>query len=551
MKRALVLLALAACAPAWKDGPHDQLFQYEQRVGLVPRPTSRSPSDWWDHGDKLFVRPLGRMLSPGTYAQKAFGGPAARDVNNLGQVPDSSWFENRIGKRAYEAADVLAGAAAGSGLASGPLTVISGKLDGVSAGFVVRDGAGDTWYLKLDHPAFPELSTSAEVITSRLLWLAGYRVPAMLVVDIETNRFVLDPRARTRDSYNRGRQLTPRAFAQLLANTNPDKDGKIHALISKQPPGDILGPFSYEGQRGEDVNDTIPHEHRRSLRGLWLFSAWVNNTDTREANTLDMFRPVSPDGKRGIIEHYLIDFGDAFGSAGLGEKTASEGWNNMVDWTSIFGNLFSLGFAYPDYGKVERNPARAIGLFESKVFDPSEWNPELPNPAFDQRTPDDIFWAASILARIQPDHIRAAVRAGDYREPAAAGAVAMILIDRRFKILDYAFINHVAVDRPRTTGTLLRLDDLRALGGLTHGGFSYVVRWSRTRRGDPTLVRGDVAATEGELVIDLAPALAVARKRSGFADDPYLTVELSQYSRSVEIQLRVSGAKLIPIAVER
>ena len=551
MKRAVVLVALAACAPAWKDGPHDQLFQYEQRVGLVPRPTQRAPSDWWDHGHKLFIRPLGRLISPGSYAQKAFGGPEARDVNNLGQVPDSSWFENRIGKRAYEVADVFAGAAAGSGLASGPLTVISGKLDGVSAGFVVRDRAGDTWYLKLDHPAFPELSTSAEVISSRLLWLAGYRVPAMLITDIETNRFVLDPKARTKDGYNRSIALTGVAFAQLLANTNPDKDGKIRALISKQPPGDTLGPFSYQGQRGEDVNDTIPHEHRRSLRGLWLFSAWLNNTDTREANTLDMFRPVSADGKRGIVEHYLIDFGDAFGSAGLGEKSTSEGWNNMVDWTSIFGNLFSLGFAYPDYRGVERNPARAVGLFEAKVFEAAEWNPELPNPAFDQRTPDDVFWAASILARIQPDQIRAAVSAGHYREEAAAGAVVKILLDRRWKLLDYAFINHVAIDRPRAVGTVLRIDDLRALGGLTHGAFSFVVRWSRTRRGDPVLARGDVAATDGELVIDLAPALAAARKRGGFADDPFLTVELSQYSRSVDVQLRVSGAKVIPIAIER
>ena len=550
MKRLLAVTMLAACAPAWKSEPHDQLFQYEQRVGLIKRPTVRAPSDWWDHGHKLLVRPLGRVLSPGTYAKLAFGGPPARDVNHLGQVPDSSWFENRIGRRAYSIAEVFAGAAAGSGLAAGPLTVISGKIDGVSAGFVVRDRAGDTWYLKLDHPAFPELSTSAEVISSRLLWLAGYHVPAMLVTDIEGSRFELDPEARTRDSYNRKIPLTAGAFAKLLANTNPDKDGKIHVLISKQPPGELLGPFSYRGLRGEDANDRIEHEHRRTLRALWLFSAWLNNTDTREANTLDMFRPIAKDG-RGIVEHYLIDFGDAFGSAGLGEKAALQGWDYLVDWRTIGSSILSLGFAYPPWRKLKRSAVRAIGLFEADMFDPEDWRPELPNPAFDQRTPADLFWAASILARIQPDHIRAAVAAGHYHEMAASGAAVEILLGRRAKLLAYAFSGQVAVDRPRMQGSELRLDDLNALGDIGLGTFAYAIRWSRTRTSDPELARGEVTSRAGELAIDLAPALAAARRRSGFADDPFLTVAVSQYSRTVEIQLRVNGERVIPIAVER
>lgn len=550
MRHAAILLALVACAPAWKDGPHDQLFQYEQRVGLVKRPTERTPSDWWDHGHKLFVRPLGRLVSPGRYAQAAFGGPPARDVNNLGQVPDGPWFENRIGRRPYTIAEVFAGAAAGSGLASGPLTVVSGKIEGVSAGFVVRDRAGDTWYLKLDHPAFPELSTSAEVISSRLLWLAGYHVPAMLVTDIEQARFELDPKAKTRDRYNRTTTLTAAAFNRLLANTNPDKDGKIRVLISKQPPGQILGPFSYSGRRGEDVNDTIDHEHRRSLRGLWLFSAWINNTDTREANTLDMFRPLAPDG-RGIVQHYLIDFGDAFGSSGLGEKAAVEGYRYLVDWSSIFTNLLSFGMTYPAHGRTKRSPVRAIGLFEAEIFDAEDWKPELPNPAFDQRTTDDVFWAASILARIQPEHIAAAVAAGHYSETVAASALSDILLARRRKLLEHGFQYRLPIDRPRVSGHVLRVDDLRALGELGSAPFTYVVRWSRTRRTDPVLARGQVAEVAGELAIDLAPVFADARRRSGFADDPFLTVELTQNARSAEIQLRASGDKLIPIAVER
>lgn len=427
--------------------------------------------------------------------------------------------------------------------------MISGKLEGVSAGFVVRDTAGQVWFLKLDHPGFPELSTSAEVISSRLFWLAGYRVPAMQAIDLDLTRLVLDPKAKTRDDYRRPIPLTSEALRSLLVNANASTEGRVRVLISAQPSGSALGPFSYRGQRVDDPVDLIPHEHRRTLRGLWVFNAWVNNTDTRDANTLDMFRPTRPDG-RGIIEHYLIDFGDAFGSTGLGEKAAMEGWQHLLDWRSTFLNLFTLGLRTPAWRRAERSPIRAVGLFEAKVFDPASWRPELPNPAFDQRTPEDTFWAASILARIQPLHIRAAVQAGAYTERGAADYVVETLLARREKLLEYGFRGFVELDRPRATGTTLQLDNLRALGNLPAAGpFRYTIRWNRTRAGDRVLEQGNLA-TEGMLIsIDLSSVLE--KHGDALADDPFLSIELARNGRRLTVHLRVVKRQLIPIAVER
>lgn len=547
--KALAMFALAACAPSWKSTPHDQLFQIDAPTKVMPPPVELDPSDWWDKGNLLLVRPLGQLLSPGTYVQALAGAPPARDVNRLGQVPDSPWFENRIGRSDYAVIEAREGAAYDRHLAPGPLAVISGKLEGVSAGFVVRDTAAQVWFLKLDHPGFPELSTSAEVISSRLLWLAGYRVPPMQAIDLDLSRLVLDPKAKTRDDYRRSIPLTAEALRELLVNANPSVEGRVRVLISAQPSGSALGPFSYRGQRVDDPNDLIPHEHRRTLRGLWLFNAWVNNSDTRDANTLDMFHPTQPDG-RGIIEHYLIDFGDAFGSTGLGEKAAMEGWQHLLDWRSTFLNLFTFGLRSPSWRRAERSAIRAVGLFEAKVFEPARWRPELPNPAFEQRTPEDIFWAASILARIQPLHIRAAVEAGAYTEQGATAYVVETLLARRAKLLAYGFRGFVELDRPRATGTTLQLDNLRALGNLAPTGpFHYTIRWNRTRAGDRELEQGNIT-TDGPLIsIDLGSVLE--KHGEALTDDPFLSIDLVRDHRRMTVHLRVAKGRIVPVAVER
>ena len=57
----------------------------------------------------------------------------------------------------------------------------------------------------------------------------------------------------------------------------------------RQLPGDrqlarcpaAISPLQYFGTRPEDPNDLHPHEHRRELRGLRVFSAWLNHDDSR------------------------------------------------------------------------------------------------------------------------------------------------------------------------------------------------------------------------------------------------------------------------------
>ena len=73
----------------------------------------------------------------------------------------------------------------------------------------------------------------------------------------------------------------------VLKRAAQSADGSYRALASKALEGVSVGPFRYYGTRPDDANDIFPHEHRRELRGLAVFAAWLNHNDSRAGNTLD------------------------------------------------------------------------------------------------------------------------------------------------------------------------------------------------------------------------------------------------------------------------
>lgn len=552
----VLVLATAACTPTWKDGPHDQPYQRVARPTPHPMPQRNADTDWWDHAQHSTAIPLGRLISPSRYVGWAIGGRAALDVNDFGQVPDSPWFENRIGRGRIAPRDLLDGPA-NAPPAKGQLTIISGKPGGVTPGMVVRDTAGVVWFVKIDPPAHPELTTGAEMIASRILWAAGYHVPEMHIVDLDLRRLVLAPDARMLDEYQRQVRLDEAALRILLIHLNPSSQGRLRALFSRELPGIPLGSFAYEGTRTDDPNDRVPHERRRSLRGLWLFSAWINNTDTRRHNTLDTFLPVARDAPLGHVRHHLLDFGDSLGATGSHEKYVSEGYDETLDWREIGKNLFAFGLRYPYWVRVKRSPYRSVGVFEAKVFDPARWRPRYPNPAFLEATPSDTFWAASILARFDKAHILAAVTAAGYTEAGAADYVYRALRKRRDKLLRHAFGAMLALEDPRVVDRYeVTLTDLEVMAGMRTptDGYRWSVRWNRTRARDRALAEGDASQPS----VDLRAAVAEARRIGGndLARDPYLTLSVwrprgASDGPRVDVHLRIAGDRLIPVGIDR
>ncbi len=550
---------LAGCGPGWKQMPHDARFQRGPRPELHRRPEGESLSgDWWDRGLSSTVLPAGRLFSPGRWAEAAGYRKEAIDVNALDEVPDSTWFENRIGRAPVTTGEIARGPGSPTGPAVGPLVVVSGKLEGATPGVVVRDSAGVVWFLKFDPPAFRELSTGAEVVVQRILHYAGWPVPEMQVVELALDRLVLDPRAKHPNRYNELESLTKRELDSLLTNLNPSRSRRIRALASRGVEGDAIGPFSYRGLRIDDPNDRIPHERRRSLRGLWLFSAWLNNTDVRRQNTLDTFVTVDARRRLGYVRHFLIDFGDSLGAAGERAKYIGEGYEGHIDWAAMMGRLVGVGLRYPYWLWVKRAPYPSVGVFESTVFDPERWEPSYDNPAFIQASARDTFWAATLMARFDRARVEAAVASGHYSDPRAAALIVQILMRRRDKLLAHATRRMAPLIDPDVRGTVVSMRDLEEVAGLPAPAdgrrYRWSVRWNRSGHPDCELEVGEGAAAR----LDLAPAIRRARQQGGedFAGDPFLTVSFwrPRHGRGgprVELHLRVVGDRIVLAGLER
>ena len=255
----------------------------------------------------------------------------------------------------------------------------------------------------------------------------------------------------------------------------------------------------------------------------------------------------------------MLDFGDALGAAGDRAKKVSEGYEYRLPWREMGKRTLALGLLYPYWLPTRSSPFRSVGLFESTYFDPGRWAPAFPNPAFDEATVQDTFWAATIAARIGPDLISAAVDAGEFGEPGASLYLKPQLLARRNKVLRHAFERMAALVDPRIEdGYRLVLTDLEIATNLTPGDrvrYAWRVSWDRTGARDPELAAGEGA----EPTVDLRPIVTevMNSRRAGFVKDPYLTVSVrrvrsrNEVSPRVDVRLRVVGQTVLPVGVYR
>ncbi|MEJ7729000.1 MAG: hypothetical protein WKG00_07290 [Polyangiaceae bacterium] len=353
----------------------------------------------------------------------------AGNTNALDEVPDSTWFENRIGRRQVTPAEIARGASAAR--PRPPLSITGAKVGGGNAGFIVVDASGTRYLIKFDRLENPEMQTGAAASVVRLFWAIGYHVPSDNVFVLRRDDLVFDPKASFKDELGNKHPFTSRELEEVLATSPRLPDGSYRALSSELLPGTPKGGLSPEGVRSDDPNDRVPHENRRELRGLRVFAAWLGHTDMKQDNTLDMY--VDKNGRK-FLQHYLIDFGETLGGH-HGEKNRDEdGYEHYWDWQNQPRALVTFGlWKRPWEGRIKtRWPA--VGAFAAADFDPEVWREAYPYFPFFETDEADSYWAAKIAMRFERRHIEAAVAEAKYSDPAAAAYVVDTIIARQHKI---------------------------------------------------------------------------------------------------------------------
>jgi hypothetical protein len=465
----------------------------------------------------------------------------ARGINTLGEVMDSDWYQNRHATDRMTIEELQRGPGQSRPPApGGPWRVLVVKPYGVNPGLLIADAKNDLYTLRFDPIGHNGLATGAQMVTLQFLYALGYHVAENYVVHFERAKLVDHEDGQAVSSAGHARALEAGDVDRFLRAV-PRGDGRVYrAVATRLPEGRqaLLGPYAMWGTRSDDPNDTVPHEHRRDLRGLFVFAAWLNFSQARAVATQDILTSID-----GIprIRHFIIDATKSLGSGAFdGAKLAWEGNETVLPPGGTIGkNVAGLGLFTPAWMREKHPDLDEVGAFGSDKFDPDAWTTIDPVAPFENRLPDDTFWAARQVMAFTDNDIRALVQKGEYSKP-AEDWITSTLIERRNRIGRTYFSRVLPLDRIRMDGSTLAFDDLAVTNGFVQPR-TYTIEW-----------RGFDNAS-GKVLDPIATGAPLPAAASAIPNGGYLAARVNAGSLgyNVTVFLRHEGAVFKVIGIDR
>jgi hypothetical protein len=482
-----VVLAGSACSNGIRQfAARPVVWHDHDRRTFTPAPRESFSPYFWDAADQMIFRPASEVWTFQTNGESI-------NVNALDEVPDSSWFANRISRRTINPEEMARGACPSIEYEPpGPWLIVAGKTDGATPGFVIEDASGQRHVLKVDRVQQPEQATAADAIVGAIYHAAGYYVPCNRVIGFTRDMLTIERGAMVERADAAVVPMTRQHVDAVLRVARRWPDRRYRAVVSRYIDGRPLGPWSYRGTRADDPNDVVPHEYRRELRGMFVLSAWVNHWDSRDNNTLSSWIE-RPHG--GYVRHYVIDFGESLGMLESNDRAARRfGHSQWLDVQHIVEDMAGLGFVERPWDSGELGPAgHVLGYFDVERFEPDQWRPDYWNGAFERLTERDAAWMARIIARFDRRQIRALASLGHYTEPLVERELVRVLAGRRRVILERYLTRLSPLADPELVGSSeVCVTDLAVRSRL---------RWAQDRRYQARAYAGPHAAPLGRLAI--------------------------------------------------
>ena len=434
--------------------------------------------------------PLYRALSATLeYFTNAFSAPGeehpesgvipALGINTMDEVMDGAWFVNRHSKKRLTPEELQRG----PGNQFPPSRslqwdVLAVKRFGYRPGILMEDDEERQYLLRFDPPGQLELSTGAEVVSSKLIYALWYWTTENYLLYFDRSRLRAAAEGADITSMGETRNLLEEDIDEFLKGVPIDPGRGYRAVATRVPPGVPLGPFQFYTTRADDPNDLFPHEHLRALRGFFVLSSWINHIYASAPTTLDILVEEDIGSKRvRYIRHYLIDFFNSLG-AGIGrQKEIREGNDPIFSLDSVARNFANFGIYTPKWMKATFPNLPGVGRFEAQTFEPAKWQPNYESMPFRNRLPDDEFWAAKILMSLTDEDIRTVVKTGEYSNPQAEQWIADSLIERRDRIGRHYLTKLLPVDDVRIENKELKFTDLTVKYGFQNP-HKFQIFWS-------------------------------------------------------------------------
>ncbi len=486
----------------------------------IPTPDNKEENQIWDLADMTFFYQVEKVLDLNWSARKIgkglhlVKGKPADNINVLDEAPNSSWYTNRHYHNPMTIEELKKGPNVTDGPEpNGPWTIVAGKFEGGTTGFTIKDANGEYYILKFDAPRFVGMGSSAEVISTKILYACGYNVPQNTVEYFDPSIFRIGETAKVAEGGSK-RPMTPADLKALVDPIPRTKDGHIRALASKYVDGKPVGIWNFRGRRNDDPNDRVNHEHRREIRGLRTIGSWLSDEDRRAANTLAVYATHPETGNK-YIKHYVLDMGSTLGSNNIIPHAPKYGNEFLIDPRTIGLQWLTLGaWVKPwEFETGHLNPEfPSVGYYESEIFNPGEWYPTYANPAFEYTTYRDAFWGAKIVMAFTDEQIRVIVETAKMPDPAAQEYLIKTMIERRDKVGRYWFERMNPVDKFRFERQgdrlILAFNDLAIDGNLESAeGTKYICTLSCIDKG----LHRQSAVDE--------PAILISENGEGFFDE--------------------------------
>ncbi|HXX66848.1 MAG TPA: hypothetical protein VEK07_06690 [Polyangiaceae bacterium] len=454
----LACLSLVACAagdprfplqgPVWVDTDLRPVYARCRKAPTPadPRHVACAPEPYdapilWDGADNMFFRPLSEILGVVTPGESV-------NVNSVDELPNSSWFTNRLGVRPVTLDELRMNSCSKEQLLDPDHApdhswlIDKGKDSGSTPGFRMTVPGKGKYMVKVEAIGLPERQVAASVIGEALYYVVGYNSTCEQALFVRPSIFELKPGLVARQgNFGDLYSFDQKALDALFAKSS-HHGSLLRISASAWVPGYVLEQFRYEGTRSDDPNDIVPHEDRRELRAARVLASLIDHFDSREGNSLDSWLPDVPgapaDSSPGHVVHFQMGTSAALGSVWDWEPLSRRlGYSYVVDWADMGADFATLGANKRVWERVEKIPGReTFGYFDVEHFDPERWKNEYPNPAFGRMTERDAAWMARILARLTPEMIRTLVEMARFADPANTEYLEHVLSGRLAKILE-------------------------------------------------------------------------------------------------------------------